>query len=285
MIMTVYSPCHSSVLQLCASQDSIPVSTAPAPTVQTGNKKVTPVITDDNAPQQPVLHFYDKHGEALKEPVYFLAELDTVQKAKPKAIYPLLNSMSIGFNFADAIMLIAGQRHTDLNFSADLSLFNWIIPVVEAGIGFAKSNPEDGNFIYKTKPSFFGKIGFNYNFLYKSSPDYQVFVGFRAGFSAFSYDITDITLSAPYWHESLTTSILNQKATAFYGEVLAGLRVKIWKPIHLGWTFGYNFKMHTSQPSNSTPWYIPGYGTNSPIHVTFSIFYSIPLSKTKESQP
>lgn len=254
--------------------------TAATDSIKSG-RRVTPVITDDNAPQQPVLHYYDKHGEPLKEPVYFLADLDTIQKPTSKPVYPLLNSVSFGVNFFDAVMLVAGQKHASFDFRADLSLHNWFFPVVEAGIGYADSKPETGNFHYKGKPSFYGKIGIDYNFLYKSNPDYKAYVGFRAGFSSFRYDITDITVDSPYWQESQTTSILNQRSTSFYGEALAGLRVKIGGPISLGWTFGYHFKFHTSRPGQSDPWFIPGFGTNSPIHATFSIYYTLPLAKKK----
>ena len=246
-------------------------------------QKITPVDNDPTKPRQPVLHYYDKHGDPLEEPVLFLAELDTVKKSGPKAVYPLMNSMTFGVNFFDAIMSVCGQKHTSIDLWAELSLWNWIQPVVELGVGYADNRPDEGNFRYKGKPSFYGKLGFNYNFLYKSNPDYQVHLGLRMGYSSFSYEITDITVDSPYWDQSNSFSILDQKAHALYGEVLGGIKVKIWKNISMGWDFRYHFKGKVKRGSNSNPWFIPGYGTNSSIAASFSLMYTIPFKHKKKA--
>jgi len=246
-------------------------------------KTITPVESDDHKPEQPILHYYDKHGEALKEPVYFLSQLDTVKSAKPGPVYPTLNGLSIGFNFFDAILMAAGQKYGGFDLWADLSIHNWFFPVVEAGVGFAKSTPLEGNFTYKGNPGFYAKIGANYNFLYKSNQDYQVFAGLRAGMSHFSYDITDITINSSYWDQTNTFSLLGQRATSLYGEVLGGIKVKLYKHLSMGWTIRYHFKFHTSDPGNSNPWYIPGYGAASPINFTFSLVYTIPFHNGKKT--
>lgn len=245
-------------------------------------KKITPVDNDPTRPRQPVLHYYDKHGNPLEEPVLFLADLDTVKKAGPKPVYPLLHSVSVGVNFFDGVMMLAGQKHASFDVWAELSLHNWIQPVIELGIGYADNKPEEGNFHYKGKPSFYGKLGVNYNFLYKSNPDYQVHLGLRGGFSSFSYEITDITINSSYWDQSNNFSILNQKAHALYGEVLGGIKVKIWKGISMGWDFRYRFKFKSSKGSNSDPWFIPGYGTTSSVGASFSIIYTLPFKHKKK---
>lgn len=245
-------------------------------------KKITPVDNDPTRPRQPVLHYYDKHGNPLEEPVLFLADLDTVKKAGPKPVYPLLHSVSVGVNFFDGVMMLAGQKHASFDVWAELSLHNWIQPVIELGIGYADNKPEEGNFHYKGKPSFYGKLGVNYNFLYKSNPDYQVHLGLRGGFSSFSYEITDITINSSYWDQSNNFSILNQKAHALYGEVLGGIKVKIWKGISMGWDFRYRFKFKSSKGSNSDPWFIPGYGTTSSVGASFSLIYTLPFKHKKK---
>lgn len=246
-------------------------------------KKITPVDNDPTKPQQPVLHYYDKHGNPLDEPVLFLADLDTVKAAKPGPVYPLLESLSIGVNFFDGIMMLAGQKHASFDVWAMLSLHNWFQPIVEFGIGVADNKPEDANYRYKGKPSFYGKIGINYNFLYKSNPDYQVHFGLRGAYTNFRYDITEITINSSYWDQSNNFSILNQKAHALYGEVLGGIKVKIWKHISMGWDVRFRFKFKNTKGSNSNPWFIPGYGTSSPLSASFSLIYTMPLSKNKKA--
>lgn len=251
------------------------------------NRVVTPVDKDDKKPAAPTLHYYDKHGDPLDEPVLFLADLDTVKNVGARPVYPLLNNLSLGANFFDGVMKIAGQSYASFDIWGALSIYNWVSPVVELGLGFADNSPEGSNFRYVCHPSFYAKVGFNYNFLYKSNPDYQVYLGFRAGYSSLRYDVNDITISNGYWGQTENFSIRNQHADAFFGEALAGLQVKIAGPISFGWSFRYHFKMHVSNGANSTPWFIPGYGARSPITMTASVIYTLPLQKnenTKQTQ-
>ena len=252
--------------------------------VSYGQKKITPVDNDPNKPAQPTLHYYDKHGEPLEEPVLFMAELDTVSSVKPKPVYPLLYSANLGFNFFDGVMKLFGQSYSSYDVQASLSLFNWIEPTVEFGIGFADNHPEDKNFRYKTSPSFYGKIGFNYNFMYKSNPDYQVYLGLRFGYTSYKYEITNVTINSDYWGQSNHFSILDQKGDTFYGQAVAGLKVKIWKWFSLGWNLRYGFKMKQTNGSNSVTWFIPGYGTGA-LSASFSLIYTLPLNTKKIETP
>ncbi len=241
-------------------------------------RKTTPVDIDDTKPQV-TLHYYDKHGNPLPEPVRFLATLDTVTKPKSKPIYPLLNGWSIGANFGDAIFMAAGQKYGSFDIWSDISLFNWVFPVIEAGIGYANNTPENGNFTYKTSPSFYTKIGLNYNFMYKSDPAYQLFLGFRIGFSSFKYNVENISITNGYWGDNQHLSLKGLSASAFYGEILAGLKVKIVGPFSLGWTARFHMKMKVNSKSLSSPWFIPGYGATSPFGFSVSAIYSFGQKK------
>lgn len=249
-----------------------------------GQKKITPVDNDPNKPKQPTLHYYDQHGNPLEEPVLFMAELDTVTSVRPQPVYPLLYSANVGFNFFDGVMSLFGQSFSSYDLQASLSLHNWFEPLVELGIGFADHHPENSNYRYKNKPSFYGKLGINYNFMYKSNPDYQVYLGLRLGYSAFNYEITNITINSDYWGQSNHFSIMNQHASAFYGQAVAGLKVKIWKWFSLGWNLRYGFKVKQTSGSNSNPWFIPGYGTGA-LSASFSLIYTIPIHTQKIELP
>jgi len=243
-------------------------------------RNVTPVESDDKKPAAPTLHYYDKHGNLLPEPVMFLAELDTVQNVTSAArpIYPTLSSLHIGLNFFDGILAIAGQKYGGFDIAASLSMWNWIFPTIEVGMGMANNTPAHGNFTYKGKPSPYFKLGLDYNFLYKSNPQYRVFLGLRACYSHFTFDITDISINSPYWQESSSFSLLDNSSHSFWGEVLAGLSVNIYKHWSLGWTFRYRTLFGTPTSANGEPWYIPGFGARtSHIAATFSVIYTIPL--------
>lgn len=248
-------------------------------------RKVTPVENTDNKPPQPVLHYYDKHGKPLDEPVLFLLEEDTVKQPTAKAVYPLLTRLDIGLNVMDGIMMIAGQKYGGFDIGLTLPLYNWFCPAVELGMGRAHKRPDDGNYTYDSPLSFYAKAGIDYNFLYKSNPAYRVFVGVRCGFSSFRYSIRDITVSSDYWNQTQKFDITGQKSTALWGEALAGLTVKIAGGFAMGWTLRYKFKFHCGSGSMSEPWYIPGYGARtSGFGATFSLIYTLPLH-TKKSVP
>lgn len=237
--------------------------------------KSTPVDVDDNKPVT-VLHYFDKHGNPLNEPVLFLATLDTVQKVKSKPIYPLYNGINIGANFGDLLFMAFGQRYASFDLWANVSLHNWFFPTVECGLGYADETPSKANFTYRTAPSFYAKIGANYNFLYKSNPDYQVFLGLRAGFSSFNYDVTDISIKSDYWNETQNLSLRGLHSSAFYGEALAGLQVKIAGNFSLGWSARWHFIFHVSEDKDNKPWFIPGYGGSSPFAMSISAIWTIP---------
>lgn len=241
-------------------------------------RKVTPVEVDDNKPQQPIWHHYDKHGNALKEPVLFLAELDTVKKVSSGPVFPLLTSVTVGVNVFDLAMQAFGQSYANIDVWGNVSLHNWFIPTVELGVGYGSKHPADGNYRYKAKPGLYCRIGADYNFLYKSTPKYQPLVGLRAGFSSFGYDITDVNMSSDYWGENQTFNLNGQRATAFYGQVVAGVKVEIANNWSLGWTGRYSFMFHCSKGKNSDPWFIPGFGaSNNKVTATFSVMYTFPL--------
>lgn len=201
-----------------------------------------------------------------------------------KMEYPLLNSVILGVNLWDPLMMAFGQSYGGIDFSAELSLWNRIIPAIELGMGRASSTPEDMNFTYKGKLAPYFKFGANYNFLFNKTPDYQAMIGFRMGYSSFKYDITDITIESPYWKESQKTSILDQKSHALWGEVMFAIRVKIIKNVSMGWAFKYHFLGKYKKNENSDPWYIPGFGVKGrSIAGAVSVFYTLPLAKEKKA--
>ncbi|MCM1005641.1 MAG: DUF6048 family protein [Prevotella sp.] len=251
------------------------------PLTALAQRQVTPVESDDKKPASPTLHYYDKHGNALDEPVLFLATLDTVasNKTNSRPVYPKLYAAEFGLNFADGILVLAGQHYGGADIWSSLSMWNWLFPTVELGLGGAKNTPDGLNYTYKSSPAFYAKIGADYNFLYKSNPDYKLLTGLRAGFSSFAWSLSDITIPDSYWGEDQHLSISGQKATAFYGELLAGLRVRLFKEWSLGWTFRYRFLFSCSDGKASRPWYVPGYGArDNHFGFTLSLSYTLPLS-------
>lgn len=248
--------------------------------------KLTPVEIDRDKPTQPVLHYYDKHGEPLETPVRFLAELDTVKNVMSGPKYPLFSGVTVGVNFFDALMMIFGQKRANFNLAASCSLWNWVFPTVEAGVGFSNSHPDEGRTYFKVKPSAFVKFGFDYNFLYKSTPDYKVMAGVRFCYSGFSYDIPVISPGSRYYTSADITGVYGLTARCWYAEFLGAIEVKIYKGFSMGWSFRYDVNMKNRYSDPDYPaWFIPGRNGSTAIAATFSAIWRFgspkPADETK----
>ncbi len=197
-----------------------------------------------------------------------------------KIIYPLLHEVSFGVNIWDPVMRLLGQKYGGIEFSAELSLYNRFKPIVEIGLGSADATPDDGNYTYKSKMAPYFRLGMNYNFLYKKITDYQFYAGLRYGFSSFSYELNNVTMDPGYWGDVVDFNIPSQNSTVGFGELVFGLKVKIYRNISMGWMMKYHAIIHESKNKHGKPWYIPGYGTRgSSITGGFNITYTIPFKQ------
>lgn len=196
--------------------------------------------------------------------------------------YPKLTDVAIGVNIFDPILAIGGQKYGGIDVNATLNMWNRVQPVVELGVGLAHDTPDDMNFTYKGKLSPYVKVGANYNFTFKNEPKYQAIVGLRVGYSNFGYDITDVHYDNGYWDEHTTFDITGLRSHALWGEMLAGIKVQLWKQISMGWQIRYHTLFNYGKNENGKPWYIPGYGPrNGSVAASLSVYYTIPLGIKK----
>lgn len=209
---------------------------------------------------------------------------DTTKVDKKIKLHPKLHAITVGADLFDAAMMAFGKGYGGVGFWGELSLWNWLKPIVEIGIATADYTPDGNNFTYKSGVAPYMRIGLNYNFLYNSNPDYSVYVGLRYGITNFKYEISNATSDQNYWGDVNQFSIPSQSATIGYGELLVGLRVMIAKGISLGWALKYHAILNQpSSPEYGKPWFIPGYGTQgSTFGIAFSIAYTLPLSEPIE---
>lgn len=251
-------------------------------------RKVTPVDTSDELKivTQEELKKIKARAKAEQEIADSLMrdslKLDSIENAN-KVVRPLLMSATFGANIWDPLMRAFGQEYGGGELWVALNLKNRYIPVVELGFGMANSTPDEGNYTYKSKPAFYGKIGMNYNFMASKDPKYQFYLGIRAGWSAFKYDVTNITVNDGIWGHEAKFDILNQSSHATWGEIVAGLQVGLFCNFAMGWSFRYNFLFNVKDNPSSRVWYIPGFGKrDGKINVSVSLIYNLPLSKQEE---
>jgi len=257
-------------------------TTSHTPTPQhTGNQRhITPVQPETNTVLTPpkgtseeVIQRYIS-GDSTK--AIQQARKDSLRRVYKR--YPRLTDLTVGINFIEPLLMAFGQSYASTGVHATLNMWNRFQPVVELGVGFAKSTPDDMNFTYKGKFSPYFKVGANYNFMFKNTPDYQVGLGIRLGYSTFGYDVTDVHYTNSYWQEDLTYNLTGERSHALWGELVAGLRVKLWNHVSMGWAICYHTIFNYGKNDTSRPWFIPGYGPRSnPLGLSVSVCYTLPL--------
>ena len=155
----------------------------------------------------------------------------TLIKTVPPMVAPLFDGVSVGLNIWDPVMRIFGQDHGIASAWVELSLHNRYKPIFEIGLGTAKHNGPNENYVYRSPMSIFFKLGANYNFLFNSNPDYQLYAGAHFGFTPFTFSVFDVVVDSPYWDETSRFDIPSQKVSATWFELCLGVRVRLWGPI------------------------------------------------------
>lgn len=244
----------------------------------------TPEKKEDSFNRRNVISQTDAEGNIIYiDTISGLEVPDTTIITKVKKMeYPLLNSLNFGVDIWDPVMRMLGQRYGLASVWAEINLHNRYLPVMEFGFGQANDTPDGMNFTYRSKLAPFFKLGANYNVFYNSNPAYQLNVGVRYGFSPFRYSITNVTVDEGYWGDPATFNIPSQSATVGFFELVAGVKVKIFGPISMGWMVRYHAILHESKNTYGKPMYIPGYGKRgSSITGSFSVIYTLPLNRKK----
>ena len=238
--------------------------------------------TPDPSKMPNLIHFHDEKGNVVYVDTITGKEFIDSTKIKKTTEYSyfLWDEVTIGVNVCDPVMRCIGQDYGLIDMWGELSLYNRFKPIFELGLGQASHTPDGENYTYKSNVAPFFKIGANYNFLYDKTKEYQIYAGVRYGITPFSFEVSDVKISNPYWDETWTSNVPSQNVFAGYGEVVLGIKVQIYNEWSLGWAFKYHTILHESKCEYGNPWYIPGYGSrNSSITAAFNVMYTIPLSK------
>ncbi len=262
----------------------------------TGQRRVTPVdVPGTGAPETKpaeadrtnVVERADAKGNIILVDTVSGSEwTDTLAVAEklPKMQYPLLHAVTVGVNLWDPIMRIFGQQYGGCDVWAELSLHNRYKPVIEFGMSAANIKPDEMNYTFKSSLAPYFKIGMNYNIFYNSNASYQFNVGVRYGFTAYTYEVADVTVDEGYWNAPSHFSLPKQRSTAGFFEVTAGVKVLIAKPISLEWMIKYDTKIHETKATYGEPMYIPGFGKRkNALSISFSVMYTLELNGRRQT--
>jgi len=143
-----------------------------------------------------------------------------------------------------------------------VNLKNKYFPVVEFGMsGAERTTTVDGN--HFKADGMFGKIGMDFSLL-KPKPGTKIIknfflAGVRVGMSHFNYTIDNLTVTDNYWGGTEPLAF-TQPTTKFWFEIVAGVRVSVFKNIYLGWNIRNKHLLNAGDYGSVQPWNIPGYG-------------------------
>ena len=172
-------------------------------------------------------------------------------------------------------------EYTYAEGALEANIGNRLYPIAEIGYGWCNYTDDTNGMRYKTESPYY-KVGFNYNFLTKThnpNPRNYIYGLARIGWCNFNYDIDTPQITDPVWGDKTSLNVNDVNGASVWAEVGAGIKVKIAKGFHMGWSVRYKFRLSEKNSHNSKMWYIPGYGINKSTCFggSYSLIYDIPF--------
>ena len=184
-----------------------------------------------------------------------------------------------------------GSDFLSSEVSVEIDIKRRFLPIVEIGYGSTDTWDVKG-IHYKSAAPYF-RVGMNYNTMYKKKDKNNMFyVGLRYAISSMNYDVSAVGVTDPIfegetnpliedwiWGETLPYDREGLKATIHWLEIVAGVRVQVFKSLYMGWALRMKYRQKNDISEYGNPWYVPGFGTynSSKMGVTYSIIYKLPF--------
>lgn len=201
-------------------------------------------------------------------------EAQTPQKVPEVNNVPFFNGISIQADVASVLSpLISNGVSYSYEADAQVDLKHKIFPVVELGFAGADKTSND-NIRFKAN-GLFSRFGVDLN-LIKSKKDEKptsnlFLVGLRLGMTSFKYSISNIYITDEYWGGTYPVDYSNlSSGTKLWYEIVAGVKVEVVKNVFMGWSVRIKNLLSKDVPGAATPWYIPGFGTNTGSNLGFN---------------
>ncbi len=157
--------------------------------------------------------------------------------------------------------LIFSQQQNHMEFTGDVD-FDRYYAVID--YGQVNYHLNEDTYDYKNNGSYL-RVGGDVNFMYKDPHLNIAFFGIRYAMSNFNdqlnYNTKAVIQSQTGWPSTIETSE-NNKASAHWAELDAGLKVRIYKQLFFGFTVRYKVSLKVQSDPNGhlRPYYIPGFG-------------------------
>jgi len=190
---------------------------------------------------------------------------------RPTGVRIGTDAIAIARNFYD-------KTYNGWEVNADVDFYRYYL-AVDVGSWSRTFAPDSG--AYHNKGNYW-RVGADVNFLLKDPDRNMLFFGLRYGHANFSETFSVVTTDPIWGSGNGLQTYSNPEVSAHWIEMVAGLRVKVWKMIWIGYTGRFKFGLKTNANGNLIPSDVPGYGSTDKDNTwgfNYQIFFRIPVRK------
>lgn len=135
---------------------------------------------------------------------------------------------------------------------------------------------------YRNEGSYW-RAGIDVSILKKDPDRNMLFFGLRYARAAYEERV-NLTVNDPYFGTQ-QYALYNPQVTAGWGEMVAGLRVKVWKEFWMGFTSRLKIALNVNGDTQVSSYDVPGYGVvqgGSTWGFNYQVFWRIPIARQKK---
>ncbi len=196
--------------------------------------------------------------------------------------YTAPSALRLGVDLSNVVLTIIDEDLQQFEFNADVDLGRFF---VAGSYGTQTLTRNETDFTYSTDGSYF-RFGLDYNFLYTNLDENVAFGGFRYAQANYTDAITYTVTDDVWGTQTITNS--NPDLSVRWFEFVAGMKVRIWHQLYLGYTVRLKFSKQIKGADELTPFDIPGFGRanqSSNVGINYHVFYRIKWRNNKPIPP
>lgn len=165
----------------------------------------------------------------------------------------------------DLLPLVSNFTNDTQNYRyealARINLLNKYFPVFEAGVESRQKSMISG--IDFAGTGIFYRLGIDMNLIKPASNQAitnKFLIGARLGMATIGYDIQNVAVTDPLTGTISYINFNDEKHTGFWFEIVAGIRIKVFRNFTLGWSVRNKNPLGELEAGKISPWYLPGFG-------------------------
>ncbi len=190
-------------------------------------------------------------------------------------------SIRIGADPGTLGYMVFSEKRNFFEVEAEMDIDRFF---VVADYGVSSFDLNEDSYTYENDGSYL-RLGADINFMDKDPDQNVAFFGLRYAMSSFKdqldYNTSAIIQSEIGWPSGLE-SVENDKVSANWYEMVAGIKIRIVKQLYFGFTARFKLKLDVERTDSLRPYYVPGFGkhiNNSAFGFNYYVSYKLPFRK------